>query len=116
MLPQSGGNQPFSGSLPIAVDNTYTDFDKALAPVEHDGKPMIDARSLHSWLGVSARFNDWVRRRVSEYGLVEGEDFHSVVGKTRGRPRKDYLLTIDTAKELSMVRVRKFQPSPYAYF
>lgn len=64
---------------------------------------MIDARSLHGWLGVSDRFHQWVSRRVTEYGFEEGSDFCTNVCKTGGRPRTDYLLTVDMAKELSMV-------------
>ena len=67
---------------------------------------MIDARGLHGWLGTETRFNDWVARRVEEYGFEEGTDFHSILSKSasgRGRPRQDYLLTLDMAKELSMV-------------
>lgn len=64
---------------------------------------MIDARSLYGWLGTDARFNDWINRRVAEYGFKDGADFHSLLSKTGGRPRKDYLLTIDMAKELAMV-------------
>lgn len=66
---------------------------------------MIDARSLHGWLGVAARFNDWMRRRVAEYGFVAGDDYYSNLSKSpgRSRPRRDYLLTLDTAKELAMV-------------
>ncbi len=64
---------------------------------------MIDARGLHKWLRVSARFNDWFNRRVEEYGFQPGEDFYSTVSKTGGRPRHDRFLTLDMAKELAMV-------------
>lgn len=77
-----------------------------LTPVDHEGAPMIDARTLHGWLGTRERFNDWVQRRVDEYGFEAGEDFYRNFSKSpsgRGRPRTDYLLTIDTAKELAMI-------------
>jgi anti-repressor protein len=64
---------------------------------------MIDARSLHGWLNVRQRFNDWLRERLAQYGFEEGEDFYCLSSKTGGRPRKDYLLTLDMAKELAMV-------------
>jgi anti-repressor protein len=64
---------------------------------------MIDARSLHGWLNVRQRFNDWLRERLAQYGFEEGEDFYCLSSKTGGRPRKDCLLTLDMAKELAMV-------------
>lgn len=65
--------------------------------------PLCNARDLHAALGVEARFNDWIRRRLEEYGFIEGEDFYSILSKTRGRPATDYHLTLDTAKELAIV-------------
>ncbi len=69
---------------------------------------MIDARSLHKWLAVEDRFNDWIRRRIKEYGFEEPADLLCYAqprnkGQRGGWNRKDYLLTIDTAKELAMV-------------
>ncbi|WP_230279410.1 antA/AntB antirepressor family protein [Croceicoccus sp. Ery15] len=69
---------------------------------------MIDARTLHGWLGIGDRFDQWLKRRCREYGFIEGEDFypHKIVqidGKKVHHRRKDYLLTFDMAKELAMV-------------
>lgn len=66
----------------------------------------IDARELHQRLNNGTRFNDWISVRLREYEFEEGRDFYSISSKTpgqTGRPRKDYLLTITTAKELAMV-------------
>jgi len=69
---------------------------------------ICNARDLHNFLGVGARFNDWFSRRISEYNFLEGDDFneyYSDMSKTSegGRPKKDYHLTLDTAKELAMI-------------
>lgn len=64
---------------------------------------LCNARDLHIALGVETRFDDWIRRRIAEYGFVEGEDFSSNLRKTRGRPAIDYHLSLDTAKELAIV-------------
>lgn len=64
---------------------------------------LCNARNLHAALGVGDRFDQWIRRRIEEYGFVDGEDFCTVLCKTRGRPATDYHLTIDMAKELSMI-------------
>lgn len=68
---------------------------------------MFDARALHGRLKVKDQFNQWVRRRIEEYGFEEGSDFSPLLVKTRGRLRRDYLITIDMAKELAMVERTK---------
>ena len=68
---------------------------------------MFDARALHGWLGTDTQFKDWISRRIKEDRFVEGEDFvrrSCLSSKGRGGwNRKDYLITIDMAKELAMV-------------
>lgn len=78
---------------------------------------MIDARALHDWLGHRAQnFHKWVQSRIDDYGFVEGEDFSSTRKKTGGRPRTDYLLTLDMAKELAMVERSQIGRMTRAYF
>ncbi len=65
---------------------------------------LCDAQDLHTFLSVQTRFNDWVARRIEQYGFIEGEDFYSFLSKSEGgRPSTQYHLTLDTAKELAMV-------------
>ena len=69
---------------------------------------LCDARKLHAFLKVGKRFASWIAERITEYGFVENQDFaiasQNREAKTRGgHNRKDYHLTLDTAKELSMV-------------
>lgn len=102
------------------IDNTYADFNQALAPVDHAGVPMIDARSLHKWLGVGRAFAGWLQGRAKEYGFEMGTDFLlSQTGKQKGRGgsnRKEYLLTLDTAKELAMVEKTELGRATRRYF
>lgn len=68
--------------------------------------PLCNARDLHAALGVGDRFDQWIRRRIEEYGFIDGEDFCTNLCKTSrrgGRPATDYHLTLDMAKELAMV-------------
>ena len=68
-----------------------------------EGKQLVSARELHEGLEIKTRFNDWVNRMI-EYGFEEGIDFSSFLSEsTGGRPSKDYIITIDMAKELCMV-------------
>jgi len=63
---------------------------------------MIDARDLHGFLEVKARFNDWVSRRIEEYSFVEGSDY-VILKNEYDHKIKDIHLTLDSAKELAMV-------------
>ena len=67
----------------------------------------INARDLHQFLKVETKFNDWIQRRINEYGFVESQDFVSFTQKrvkpTGGRPSAEYHITLDMAKELCMV-------------
>ncbi|EJL9361565.1 antA/AntB antirepressor family protein [Escherichia coli] len=70
---------------------------------------LCNARDLHAFLGVKKVFAAWITNRISEYEFIENKDYIllSNLGKqTSGRGghnRKDYHLTLDTAKELAMV-------------
>lgn len=95
-----------------------------LIPVQvtRDGKHTtvrVDARTLHKALGVGKTFAAWLPNRIKEYGFTEGKEFFPVLektsGKSGGRHRIDYLLTLGMAKELAMVersdvgqRVRRY--------
>lgn len=68
----------------------------------------VNARDLHSFLQSRAQFADWIRQRIDQYGFVEGRDFvtaseFSEANRRGGQNRKDYFITLDMAKELSMV-------------
>lgn len=68
---------------------------------------LVDARILHQFLEVTSRFNDWITNRVKEYEFIENQDFiiftKNLVKMQRGRPTAEYHITLDMAKELSMV-------------
>jgi len=66
--------------------------------------PTVNARDLHGFLEVQTDFKNWIVRRIEEYDFEEGKDFRSFLTEsTGGRPSKDYALSVDMAKELSMV-------------
>lgn len=67
---------------------------------------LVDARTLHAFLESGIRFNDWINRRIEEYEFSENIDFIAFTQKRvigHGRGSKEYHLTLDMAKELSMV-------------
>lgn len=83
----------------------------------------ISARDLHDFLEVGTRFNDWFPR-MTEYGLTEGEDFNLLKNErvqTEGsrsvvREVLDYQLTIDAAKEISMLQRNEKGQQARKYF
>lgn len=67
---------------------------------------MVDGRSLHEFLQVGTEYRHWFPRMV-EYGFVEGIDFRSKMTETSasgGRPSINHEMTIDMAKEISMLQ------------
>ena len=67
---------------------------------------LCNARDLHAFLAVGKRFATWITERISEYQFVENQNYIAISQKREighGRGRKDYHLTLDTAKELAMV-------------
>lgn len=67
----------------------------------------INARDLHECLNVGRDFPTWIKSRIETYGFIEGEDYSPVLVKTKswlgGRPKTEYFLTLDMAKELAML-------------
>ena len=80
----------------------------ALIPIrQNGGNPAVNARELHAFLEVQTRFNDWIKSRIEDFGFVENQDFtaftENPVKPETGRPRMEYALSLDMAKELSML-------------
>lgn len=64
----------------------------------------VSARELHDFLEVKSRFNDWINNRIRDFGFVENQDFVTVTKNlVSGGSQKEIHLSIDMAKELSMV-------------
>lgn len=64
---------------------------------------LIDARELHQFLEIKTAFNSWIARNLIK-SFRQDIDFQPFLAKsTGGRQSKEYLLTIDTAKKLSMM-------------
>ncbi len=84
---------------------------------------IVNAKALHKVLGVGRVFASWFNARVEEYGFINATDYvesdpfdfrnqstsidqltpERVFNPKRGRPEKDYLITLGMAKELAMV-------------
>ena len=85
-------------------------MDKLITITEQKGIQLVDARELHRRLQVQTSFNHWFNRRISEYNFDENKDYfteNQLLDKNDKkyphRPRTEYFLTIDMAKEIAMV-------------
>ena len=76
----------------------------------------VDGRSLHEFLQIGTAYKDWFPRMV-EYGFVEGVDFCSKMSEsTGGRPAVNHDMTIDMAKEISMIQRNERGKQARQYF
>lgn len=80
-------------------------IETGLIPIyENNSKQVVDARGLHEFLQVSSKFADWIRNRIEKYEFIEGEDYESLsINLENGGRMIQYVLTLDTAKEIAMV-------------
>jgi anti-repressor protein len=71
---------------------------------ETNGKKAVSARDLHSFLESKKQFADWIKHRITKYGLIENIDYQSFsLNGENGGKSIEYALSLDAAKELSMV-------------
>ncbi len=69
---------------------------------------LVSARELHAKLGVATKFTDWIKRRIEMYKFAENSEWIAL--PTNEKPENkgfqtaiEYFISIDMAKELSMV-------------
>lgn len=83
---------------------TIVPTDQLLPLIDNEGHPNVSGRVLHNFLEVETQYNKWFPRMV-EYGFAEGTDFWTFLSESSGgRPSADHHLTMDMAKELSMLQ------------
>ena len=96
-------------------------------------KRFVNARELHKWLGVGKFFANWIKDRIEKYGFVENLDYFITIAnsgnglgaqskgkivdaKTGKVLAKDYILSVDMAKELAMVENSEIGKQVRRYF
>lgn len=80
----------------------------------------LSARELHEFLTIETPFKKWFGRMV-EYGFNENLDYREVMDKKvqnpqGGRPATDYEITLDMAKEISMIQRNEKGKQARQYF
>ena len=70
---------------------------------ELQGAFPANAETLFKFLVINSKFADWIKNRITQYGFIENQDYIVKTTHTGRRPRKEYFVTLDMAKELCMV-------------
>jgi len=98
-----------------------------------DKKRFVNARELHKWLGVGKFFANWIKDRIEKYDFVENLDYFITIAnsgnglgkqskgkiidaKTGKVLAKEYILSVDMAKELAMVENSEIGKKVRKYF
>lgn len=63
----------------------------------------VNARELHGFLESRQEFANWIKNRISDYGFLKNSDFLTILSKSGGRPKTEYFVSLDMAKELAML-------------
>jgi len=72
--------------------------------IQQDGQSAVDARELHAYLGNGDMFANWIKDRITQFGLIENQDYTTYLENSKkGRPCTEYALSLDCAKQLAMV-------------
>ena len=82
-----------------------------LIPIYNTEKNLkvVNARELHAALGVKKKFPDWIKQNLREYLItdnINNKDFDCYTFEEKGqgnKNKKEYILTLDCAKELAML-------------
>ena len=85
----------------------------------------VNARELHTFLGSKRQFTDWIKKRIGDYDFGENQDFVCVSQKNETQRAdgqigvsvsNEYHITLDMAKELSMVERNEKGKQARKYF
>ena len=90
--------------------------------IEREGRQLVSGRELHEFLEIKTKYKDWFPRMV-EYGFEEEIDFIKVAQKRATNNLKnpvttviDHAISIDMAKEISMIQRTEKGKAARQYF
>lgn len=103
-----------SNAVNTSVENTQS---MQLVPtiqgvLANKNQTLVNARDLHRFLGSRRDFSSWVKKRINEYGFTLEQDYYVFdalsspnLTNAKARPQnlREYHISLDMAKELSMV-------------
>lgn len=87
--------------------------------VTSTGEKVVYGSELYEHIGSKRQYSDWIKGRLKDCDAVENEDYESFSQNcdkpTGGRPKQEYIIKLDTAKEMAMLehnekgkRVRRY--------
>lgn len=84
--------------------------------VTSTGEKVVYGTELFECLGSKQEYSNWIKNRVKDCDATEEKDFTIILSKsTGGRPKQEYIIKLDTAKEMAMLerndqgkRVRRY--------
>ncbi|MBU4455715.1 antA/AntB antirepressor family protein [Patescibacteria group bacterium] len=96
-------------------------------------KRFVNARELHNWLKVGRDFSNWIKDRIKKYDFIEDLDYFVAIAKfgdgkiSLNKPKikdpktgrvlaKEYILSVDMAKELAMIENSEIGKQVRKYF
>lgn len=92
------------------------------ATIGGENKQTVNAKELHQFLEVGKDFSTWIKDRIVQYQFAEDLDYVKIdspkSGNQRGGDRRsiDYYISLDMAKELSMVERNEKGKQARQYF
>lgn len=101
--------------------------------IDGNKKRFVNARELHQWLGVGRDFATWIKDRIKKYDFIENLDYFIAIpnsgdglnaqskgkivdAKTGKVLAKEYVISLDMAKELAMVENSEIGKKVRKYF
>ena len=87
----------------------------------NDGTVAVSGRELHRGLEIQTKYQDWIKRML-KYGFEEGIDYiiQSEIVHAQKRVRTyeqlDHIMTLDMAKEISMIQRSEIGREIRGYF
>lgn len=86
--------------------NNLKIIENELVPVYETstGEKVVYGSELYACLGSKQEYSNWVKSRLKDCDSLENEDFTIILSKsTGGRPKNEYIIKLDTAKEMAML-------------
>ena len=86
-----------------------------------DGQQLVSGRELHKFLEIKTPYTQWFER-MAEYGFIENIDFIPVSQKSESggisgvKVVQDHLMTLNMAKEISMLQRNEKGKQARQYF
>jgi len=84
-------------------------IEEGLVPVYETstGQKVVYGSELYGCIGSKRQYADWIRGRISECDAVENEDYETFSQNSEkpsgGRPKTEYIIQLDMAKEMAML-------------